>query len=225
MIDENKIKESFTKIKEDILYLNQELLILKQELKEIKKILHINIPAIKLQHSTHTSTHNLKNYALKSPYFNSSIGNDGVPTDRQQTDNRQKNILKRTFKGYPKKEETNQDSLFLPLSNLSHLSNILDNIKNDLGEKFKKLTKQEFLIFSLLYTLEEELDYVTYNDLAKRTGLTGSSIRDYIARLIKKGIPITKEKQNNKIVLLKIPRELKDIATLDKLTKLKNLEI
>lgn len=224
MIDENKIKESFFKMREHMLYLEQELIILRQEIQEIKQILHSNIPPAQDRHTTHNTTDNLQNYSLESQNFHSSIGNNGVPTDRQQTDRQHINTLKRTLEAVPQAQEKIQEipetRQLSDISSVSNISNIIHNLKKDLGEKFKTLTKKEFLIFSILYTLEEELGKVTYSDIAQRIGLTESSIRDYIIRLINKGIPIIKEKLNNKVVILKIPKELKDISTLDKLSRL-----
>lgn len=224
MIDENKIKESFFKMREDMLYLEQELIILRQEIQEIKQILYSNIPPAQDRHTTHNTTDNLQNYSLESQNFHSSIRNEGVPTDRQQTDRQHINTLKRTLEAVPQAQEKIQEipetRQLSDISSVSNISNIIHNLKKDLGEKFKTLTKKEFLIFSILYTLEEELGKVTYSDIAQRIGLTESSIRDYIIRLINKGIPIIKEKLNNKVVILKIPKELKDISTLDKLSRL-----
>ena len=105
---------------------------------------------------------------------------------------------------------------------LSGLTNIMNALKSDLKTKFKSLTGQEFYIFSVLYTIEKSQETVTYSDIAKRTNLTASSIRDYIQRIIRKGIPITKEKLNNKTTLLKVPIELRSLATLDNLMRLRN---
>ena len=216
MIDEERVREAFSKIREDMLYLQQEIIVLKQEIQELRQFLESSTQQTEVRHTTDNTTHNIGNYGLKQQNFHSSIGNDGVPTDRQQTDNRQINTLKRTLEVLSGNEE------ITPKINqkLPELSDILQDLKKDLAEKFKTLTKKEFLIFSVLYTLEEELGKVTYSDIAQRTGLTESSIRDYIIRLINKGIPIIKEKLNNKVILLKIPKELKDISTLDKLSKL-----
>ena len=202
------LRNSFAKIKEDMSYLQKELTIIRQEIAEIKQILHSSTYATEVRHPAHNPAHNMPNYDLKPQNFHSSIGNDGVPADRQQTDNRQINTLKRTSE---------------PISK-SDISSFINTLKQDLKEKFKQLTKKEFVIFSILYTLEEEKENVNYKDIALRTGLTESSVRDYIARLIHKGIPIIKEKINNKIIILRLPRELKDITTLSSLTKLKNLE-
>lgn len=104
---------------------------------------------------------------------------------------------------------------------INDLSDLIEALKTDLKKKFKALTKQEFHIFSVLYTVDKTQNIVTYQDLAARTGLTASSIRDYIQRIVKKGIPIIKEKQNNKVVMLKLPAELKNLATLDSLMRLR----
>ena len=215
MIDETRLKGSFEKIKDDILYLQQELIILKQEIQEIRQILESSTRQTTVRHSAHNPADNLPRYSLNKPNFHSSIGNDGVPTDSQQIHNRQ--ILEPKRTNY-EQEQFRQD----PLISME-ISSIIDTLKTDLKDKFKRLTKQEFLIFSILYTLEEELDFVTYKDLAQRTGLTESSCRDYISRLEHKGIPVIKEKLNNKLIILKLPRELKDIATLDSLSRLKKL--
>lgn len=200
MFDQNKSQKAFAKIKEDMLFLSQEILAIKQEIQKIKQKSDSNAYPTEVQHPTHNPAHNILNYALNQPNFHSSIGNDGVPTDSQQTVNRQSNTLKRTSKSMPDTAE---------------IISTLSNLKHDLKEKFKKLTKQEFLVFSILYTLEEEMKTVTYKDLAQRAGLAESSIRDYISRLEHKGLPIIKERVNNKVVILKIPRELKEITSLN----------
>jgi DNA-binding MarR family transcriptional regulator len=107
----------------------------------------------------------------------------------------------------------------------SDLNNRLSSIKIELKDKFKALTRQEFTIFSSLYSLEEQSKEITYKDLALQTGLTESSIRDYISKLISKGIPVIKERINNKIILLRISPELRNIATLEILSKINSRQI
>lgn len=204
MFDEERLGKVFAKVKEDMLFLAQEILTIKQEIQEIKQILqNLNSSTYptQVQHPTHTPAQDLENYTLNQQDFHCSIGNEGVPTDSQQTVNRQSNTLKRT-------------------SDTAKIISTLGNLKQDLKEKFKKLTQQEFLVFSVLYTLEEEVKNVTYKDLAQRTGLAESSIRDYISRLEHKGLPITKERINNRVVILRIPRELKEITSLSSLNNL-----
>ena len=99
----------------------------------------------------------------------------------------------------------------------------LDNIKKEIRLKFKRLTEQEMLVFSTLYQLDEEGGFTEYKVLANKLNLTESSIRDYIGRLIKKGIPIEKNKINNKNVHLSLPLNFKKITTLSTILKLREI--
>ena len=106
---------------------------------------------------------------------------------------------------------------------ISDLNKLMESLKDDLKKKFQSLTKQEFYIFSVLFTLDKTQNQVTYQDIAVRTGLTSSSIRDYIRRISQKGIPLLKEKVNNKLTVLKIPLELRNLATLDNLMRIRGI--
>ena len=99
----------------------------------------------------------------------------------------------------------------------------LDNIKKEIRQKFKKLTEQEWLVFSTIYQLDEEMGHSDYRILAERLKLTESSIRDYVARLMKKGIPVDKIKLNNKNIQLNISKSLKQIASLPTIITLRDL--
>ncbi len=242
---QERIRISFQRMKEDILYLQHEIIILKDEMRELnqslsqilkqfKQFLPSNTSPTHAQHMAKTPTHVLPNQAPNKPYFHSSIGNRGVPTDSQQIVNRQSNTLNRTSAPIQHIQPIQDPSKLLKVLpytiedfqekktnfDAQGLSTMVANMRKDLQEKFKKLTKQEFLVFSILYTLEEEQGQVTYRDIAARANLAESSARDYISRLEHKGIPLVKERINNKIVLLKIPQELRNIATLDSLSKL-----
>ena len=79
-------------------------------------------------------------------------------------------------------------------------------------------------VFSTIYTLEEQdPDNTTYKKVASSLKLSESSIRDYVQRLINKGIPIKKQKINNKTILLSVSQELKKIATLNTIIQLREL--
>lgn len=99
----------------------------------------------------------------------------------------------------------------------------LDSLKKEVRLKFKRLTEKEMLVFSTLYQLDEEQGYADYSALAARLNLTQSSIRDYIGRLMEKGIPIEKRKIKNKSVQLNIAKDLKKIASLQTLLYLRDL--
>ena len=80
------------------------------------------------------------------------------------------------------------------------------------------------LVFSTLYSLEEQnIKEITYKTLAEQLQLSESSIRDYINKLTKKGVPIEKIRQNNKTILLKVSQDLKNVATLATIYQLREL--
>ena len=79
------------------------------------------------------------------------------------------------------------------------------------------------LVFSALYQLEEQGFIVDYPLLASKLSLSESSIRDYTQKLLKKGIPISKSKQDNKKVILAVLPDLKKIASLQTIIMLREL--
>lgn len=252
-MEEEKIRQAFGKAKQDVLSLYSEISSIKQEIQQIKYLLkqqsdkqtdtsthfpadnqtqkpqisaiqHINTTQTPIP--AHSPADNLPFKAPKSQISTISIGNEGVPTDKQtdqQTDNSTGNKgVKVRFNQdifTNRNIQTNLDKI----EKLSELLNSLDNIKKDLRQKFKKLTKQEMTIFSTIYQLEEEGFIVDYPLIAKKLSLTESSIRDYIQRLIKKGIPLIKTKENNKKILISISQELKKIASLSTIIQLREI--
>jgi DNA-binding MarR family transcriptional regulator len=118
---------------------------------------------------------------------------------------------------YNLKENLPFDSII----NAAQILNSLDNLKKEIRLKFKRLTEQEFLVFSTIYQLSEEKGNTDYKNLSEKLSLTESSIRDYIGRLIKKGIPVEKTKINNKTIHLSISPNLKKIASLPTILQLR----
>ncbi len=244
-MDEN-IKEAFFKVKEDIFLIKQELNNLKKDLNETRnyisnlceilkklskkteKITIVNKDNSK-KHTLTNLTHNLVSSSyigdvptyqqeindLKPNNLTTSTRNEGVPTDKQT--NQQTN--QQTDKSSHNKDIKIED----PINKASEILNSLDNIKKELRLKFKRLTEQEFLVFSILYQLEEEMEHVSYKLISEKLNLTESSIRDYVGRLIKKGIPIDKIKINNKQINLKISQNLRKIAPLSTILQLRDL--
>jgi len=247
------IKEAFHKVKQDISILKQEIVFLRSNLTETReKMIEIcevikqinektntffkeskqtpiqtsplNLDSIQNKHinsptdrqtistlSTHSSTHNLPLEALNGQNMPISNGNQGVSTDRQtdrQTDRHIQN---------PPKNNKNS------IENAIEILNSLDSIKKEIRLKFKRLTEQELLVFSTIYQLDEEHGYTNYQTISKKLNLTESSIRDYVGRLVKKGIPVEKNKINNKNIQLSISKNLKKIATLPTILQLREL--
>jgi DNA-binding MarR family transcriptional regulator len=249
-MNEEKIKEAFTKAKQDIFNLHSDIQSLKLQIQELKRTLdtqtdrqsdnstHIstenpteNIQNPTIQHinttetsnSTENSTHNTPLEAVIRPNSIISTGNEGVSTDRQtdqQTDNSTGNegVKVRLTPETPIKADKIDN-----MRRVSEVINSLDDIKKELRFKVKKLTNQEMTVFSIIYQLIEENIIVEYNILAQKLDLTESSIRDYVQRIIKKGLPIHKTKENNKKILLSISPELRKIASLSTIMQLRGL--
>jgi len=226
------IKEAFARAKQDISELKDGFSQILYEINEIKDVLNTIISS-QADKQTDTQTDNLKNTIhpqqtlQEEPYFPSittdnlplerpitpnytfSTGNEGVPTDKQTDKQTDRHI---TFT-----EKIDQ------IDNVSKLLESLDTIKKDIRARFKHLTKQEMLVFSTIYQLEEEGFVVDYPLIAKKLSLSESSIRDYTQKMIKKGIPIQKIKENNKKVILSLSQDLKKIASLQTIIALREI--
>lgn len=160
-------------------------------------------------------THNFPLKPLKDINLTVSIGNQGVPTDRQtdrQTD-------QQTHQHIISKEKFPMD----PIENASQLLDSLDELKKELRLKFKRLTDQELIVFSTIYQLEEEQGFSDYKSLSQKLNLTESSIRDYVGRLFNKKIPLEKKKVNNKTIHIFISPNLKKVASLSTIIKLRDI--
>ncbi len=229
---EDQIKTAFQKVKQDIDSIKEEIDLLNQFLfsnqerltKLTNTILELSSkiesgsynPSAKFNPSypadssknqtipTHNPADNLSFKPLNSQNMGFSTGNGGVPTDRQTDRQTDQQIEKGSF----------NDALEVLAS--------LDNIKKEIRNKFKRLTEQEFLVFSTIYQLSED-DSADYRSIALKLNLTESSIRDYVGRLIKKGIPIEKIKINNKMIKLSISEKLTKIAPLSIILQLREI--
>jgi len=228
---EEQIKLAFSKVKQDIDNLNQEISKLKNLIKPLLNALNTSklhelarnqtstvrqINATDSVTSTHNTTVPQEIGGLKYPNLSTSIGNQGASTDRQ-TD-RQTDTSTHIYIEKPQKSiETN-------ILEASEILESLDQIKKQIRLKFKRITNQEMAVFSTIYQLDEQNpEQNTYNNLAKILKLSQSSIRDYVQRMMNKGIPIRKTKINNKKILLSISPKLKKIATLSTIIQLRGL--
>ena len=212
------IKEAFNRVKQEVDFLKYKLNDLENELKENRRLMIVICESVQELINQKDQAHQQINpiYQENIPTDNNtfkplntknlgiSTGNEGVPADRQtdrQTDRQAKNTIE----------------------NAAEILKSLDNIKKEIHKKFKKLTEQEWLVFSTVYQFDEEIGYSDYKILAEKLKLTESSIRDYISRLIKKGIPLDKIKLNNKNIRLNISQSLKQIASLSTIIALRDL--
>lgn len=214
---EEFIEEEISFLKESVNNLKEALIVFGETLQEIKKEqidLKLSVEGVSTRNEgvstnkTDNSTHNTYFKPLNNQIYPISIGNEGVSTDRQT--HRQTDIL-------PIKSSHNT------FEEANRVIGSLDTIKQEIRKKFRNLTEQEMLIFSTIYQLEEELEEVNYKLVSSRLGLTESSIRDYVSRLIYKGIPLEKKRINNKSILLSISSDLKKIAPLPTINQLRDL--
>ena len=236
-----QVKEAFSKVKQDIDSLKKEVFLLSKDLIETRRSL-VEIcdilrdiskrkegegksfpkeesPTPPSQNQTpqpSIPTHSVLQNPQNPKNLTISTGNQGVPTDRQtdrQTD-------QQTYKG-------SYNNIFFPkedsINNAVQMIESLDNLKKEIRLKFKRLTEQELLVFSTIYQASEERGYTDYKTLSEKLNLTESSIRDYIGRLIKKGIPVEKVKINNKTIHLFISQNLKKVASLSTILQLRDL--
>jgi len=247
-MEKEQIKLAFSRVKQDIFNLESELFTIKREITEIKELLsslhsELNNQVLNkiaqnntyftptdtptLQHSnptinrypTDTPTLPLEIEGLKDQNTVLSIGNGGVPTDRQTDRPTDQQTQKSLFL-----EQKSSSTIESNLLEASEILNSLDRLKKEIRLKFKQLTSQEMLVFSTIYQLEEkDPKNTTYNKIALILNLSESSIRDYTLKMIRKGIPIKKQKINNRTVLLSISSELKKIATLPIIIRLREL--
>ena len=225
----DQIKDAFQKVKQDMDSIKKEVDILTKllsennkkllEMDKIIKEIQSNLSKITIKEQINSPTDNPKNstYPTHSPTDNTpfkplkgknmpfSTGNEGVPTDRQTN------------------QQTNQQTEKTSFGDALEILNSLDNIKKEIRNKFKRITDQEFLVFSTIYQMAEESDYVDYKSVSRKLNLTESSIRDYVGKLIKKGIPVEKTKINNKMIHLSISEKLKKITPLPVIFQLREL--
>ena len=232
-----QIKEAFSKVKQDMDLLRKEIDSLKEGLKEDRQSLielcelikKISIkqkeedfkdnPAHKSENSTPSPeipTHPTHFKPLKNENLGISTGNVGVPTDKQTNQQTNQQTDKGSYNINNKEKES-------PIMDAVKILDSLDNLKKEIRLKFKRLTDQEMTVFSALYQSCEEEGYADYRNLSQKLKLTESSIRDYIGRLIKKGIPVEKIKINNKNIQLVISPNFKKIASLSTILQLRGL--
>src|SRR3989344_5534132 len=207
------IKEAFQRAKQDIQSLKSEIHELKTALEELKISLQTDKPTdrhtISLQNQEKSQQTDIKtptiqhinptqnlNEPLKQPLYSLKSPNTTISTGNE---------------GVPTDRQTD----------VAGILTTLNIYKNELAQKIRALTQQEFLVYTTIVQLEEEGCIVDYPLIATKLKLTESSIRDYTLKLLKKGVPLIKTKENNKKIYLSIPSDIKRIITLQNLMLLR----
>ena len=185
-----KIKKAFFKVKEEI---NR----LEKEKKADKEILNKIIETLGDMSLKIDKLSKIKENKDENTLKKSSIGNEGVR--RHHAD---------TTSTTPRQLVDN-----------SQTPTITD-LKKEITLKFRRLSEQQFKVFTTIYTLEEEKrQSVTYQDLAKALELSQSCIRDHVSELILRGIPLIKQKATQNKAFLSIPEEFRSLSLFERLIK------
>ncbi|MAE49339.1 hypothetical protein CMI48_00775 [Candidatus Pacearchaeota archaeon] len=232
------VKEAFTKVKQDIKFLQEQITQIHEELQEINRTIprqtdrHIN--QTDLDTSTDISTHNMPLEPVSEQFPVSSIGNEGVSTDRQtirqtdnslnQAENSQQNTTETHLNQQENAQKFAQSSGNEPQNQFNEATEAiaaLEAIQGNIKTQISSLTPQEFAVFTHIYQHNLQETTPSYQQLAQEFGLSESSIRDHVKGLIVKGIPIEKTKHNNKKITLKLAENLQKIASLDALLLLR----
>ena len=246
---EDQIKEAFLKVKQDMFSMYEDITNLRNEIIDLKSMIsalhedmnnqkmyeihknnlstHRQISTTDTVTSTDTSTVPQEVEGLKPPNLGISTGNEGASTDRQtdtSTDRQTDKPANLSEFLNPKTSQTSSDTIESNIHEAKEILDSLDGLKKQIRLKFKRITPQEMTVFSTIYQLEEQdPNNTTYKEISQKLGLSQSSIRDYVQRMINKGIPIKKQKINNKKLVLSISSELKKIATLATIIQLREL--
>ncbi len=95
------------------------------------------------------------------------------------------------------------------------------NMKSELENVFKTLTDREFSIFMAIYALDKEGKETNYEGLAKQLNISEHTIRGYLGSILRKKVPIQKERFLNGKVSLSIKKEFKQLDLYQKLLRLR----
>lgn len=109
---------------------------------------------------------------------------------------------------------------FIHSFNRQAVNSQIPSMSSNLDKIFSSLTKQELMVLLSLFQLEEEKGPVSYAQLSETLKLSEGCIRTYTSSLIKKGIPLRKERFNNKITLLSVDPTLRNLNLKQKLVSL-----
>jgi len=81
----------------------------------------------------------------------------------------------------------------------------------DLKDKFTVLPKQKLLLYLTIYQFGDESKPATYVNLSKSLKLSEECLRSYVFDIFKHGLSLDKHRVNNKIVVFKVPEEVRSL--------------
>lgn len=213
------IKEAFTKVKLDIATLQHEQQQTNQQINHLSEVITQLSQQMTLFQQTKAEqlpTNQQKKEQLNEHFNPSSTGNEGVPTNQQIN---QPTNQYTGNEGVSAQEQTPTHTT-TGLNELAGIVSSYHEVQKQLRNQVKTLTKQEFSVYATIYQLQLEGHTVDYPLIAQRLHLSEISARDYTLKLLKKGMPLVKTKQNNKKILLSLPSAMTSSASLPALLAL-----
>src|SRR3989338_377511 len=93
----------------------------------------------------------------------------------------------------------------------------IKSFKTNINDIFRNISKQELRVFLTIYQLEDDKIEATYATVSQQIKLSESCIRGYISTIIKKGLPLSKQKLNNQKTVFFIIPEFKSLGLKSKL--------
>ena len=218
---ENNVKESFSKVKEHIESVEEDI-------KRNKKAI---IDQIELIKTLKTEINELKilNNELQDKItilIKFSTGNEGVINNHQQSstiindDKRSSTIINNH--NQPSKLEFQAPTQTTHTTAKETSTLTFADLKKELEKQFRQLTDREFSVFMTVYHLEESVGKVTPFDVSEHLKLSETTIRGYLTSLLKKGLPIERERLFNKKSHFFIKKGFKELNLASKLLNLRN---
>jgi len=210
MLDSNlkkSIKVSFQHVREDIE-------VLEREIKQNREFIISQNEQIKTQNKQ-IEAQNSKILSLLQKIDDFRPTNDSKPQNSEELSD----ILEKPLQSDDSKgsKGVSLDGYSLAGYSFTPYSQDFKQFQEDLPRLLSLLSKQEFITFMTIFQQEDDLGQVTYDTVAKALKITPGCIRTYVSGLIKKGFPVEKGKYNNKIVILRIPEEIRNLSLKKKL--------
>jgi len=212
---EEKLRKSFSLIKEEIENIRKDIEWSKNVLYKQKDIISaLNNKIKELSNENKLLKQDLEENKTVS------TGNDGVihsfiHSFNSHSDKQTMNNLSKTM------NETMNKTIS---KTINEQTMNIQTFKESLDNTFKNLPRQEFLTFLTVYQLEDDLKRpINYFDISSHLKLSEGCIRTYISNLLKKKLPLTKTKVNNKLVQLQINSYFRELNLKQKLISLYEL--
>jgi hypothetical protein len=191
MVDQ-KIKSAFLEVKRDVEHLNSRISGIETKFEEILEKLDELLKQKKAE-TTKFEGYEPPTSIISHKEPKTSTGNEGVYSFIHSTD----------------------------IHSFNNHSIDIQQIKSNMEDRFKDITNQEFMVFLTIYQLEEDLGRgVTYEELSSKLKLSTGCIRSYTSSIIRKQLPLEKRKINNRMVVLTIPQNFRELNLKERLTNL-----